>query len=289
MSNILVTGGLGFIGSYLADSLADKGHTVVVIDNLCSDSSSRDYIRSDVEYWIDDIRNINHDKYRGRSFDVVYHLAALARIQPSFIDPLSYISTDIMGTAHVLEFARNNGAKLIYAGSSSAYADTMLNPYSFAKYTGEQTCELYSRVYGMSTVIARFFNVYGDRHPHTGAYATVVGVFEQQLLNKKPLTVTGTGEQLRDFTHVSDVVEGLESLAQNEWHGNIFQLGTGENYSINKLAAMFGGNVVYIPARPGEAWETLADYSDIKNATGWSPKVSLKEYVASWKQKNSIE
>ena len=149
MKKILVTGGLGFVGSHLVDHLANQQNVeIVVMDNLCSESSSKSYIRDDVTYWIDDIRNLNTYKYTNESFDVIYHLAALARIQPSFKDPLTYMGTDIMGTSHVLEFARRCSANVIYAGSSSAYAGPMLNPYAFAKYTGEQLCELYNKVYG---------------------------------------------------------------------------------------------------------------------------------------------
>ena len=282
MSRILVTGGLGFIGSHLVDSLIQEGHDLTVMDNLCSESSNRDYQREGVTYWIDDVRNINTYRYQkeaAQGFDVIYHLAALARIQPSFKDPLKYISIDAWGTANVLEFARTAEAKVVYAGSSSAYGGEMLNPYAFAKHTGERTCELYNQVYGLSTVIARFFNVYGDRQPTSGPYATVVGVFQQQHSDGNPLTITGTGEQRRDFTHVSDIVSGFKALGKGEWNSEIFQLGTGENYSINELAAMFGGDIEYIQKRPGEAWITLADYSEMREATGWDPQVSLEMYV----------
>ena len=290
MTKILVTGGLGFVGSHLVDSLAaDSDNDITVIDNLCSESSSKNYIRSDVTYWIDDVKNLNSYKYFNEKFDVVYHLAALARIQPSFKDPLTYMETDIMGTSHVLEFSRRCSAKVIYAGSSSAYAGPMLNPYAFAKFTGEQLCELYNKVYGMSTVIARFFNVYGDRQPTSGAYATVVGVFEKQYLKSLPLTVTGNGEQRRDFTHVSDIVEGFKFLSKQEWKAEIFQLGTGKNFSINELANFFKNDIKYIPARPGEAWITLADSSEMKEKTGWEPLVDLEKYVKEWKNKNLTE
>ncbi len=286
MSKILITGGLGFVGSHLTDSLASAGHEVTVIDNLCSESSSRNYMRDDVRYWIDDVRNLNSYKYETEEFDVVYHLAALARIQPSFKDPLTYLSIDIMGTSNVLDYARRRGARVVYAGSSSAYAGPMLNPYAFAKYTGEQVCEMYNKVYGMSVVTARFFNVYGHRQPTSGAYATVVGVFEGQTSSNKPLTITGSGEQRRDFTHVSDIVAGFEVLGQGIHNAEIYQLGTGENYSINTLAQMFGGEIQYIPARPGEAWITLADPSEMKDATGWDPQVNIEMYVADWLNKH---
>jgi|TARA_R110001583_G_scaffold5598_25_gene30205 UDP-glucose 4-epimerase len=285
MSKILVTGGLGFVGSHLVDLLATKGHQITVIDNLCSESSNRDYMRDDVTYWIDDIRNINSYKYEDNEFDVVYHLAALARIQPSFKDPLTYLSIDIMGTSNVLDYARRKNAKVVYAGSSSAYAGPMLNPYAFAKYTGEQVCEMYNKVYKLSVVTARFFNVYGHRQPTSGAYATVVGVFEGQTTNSSPLTITGNGEQRRDFTHISDIVAGFEALGEGQHNAEIYQLGTGENYSINDLAGMFGGEAKYIPARPGEAWITLADPSAMKESTGWTPKVNIGDYVTNWLNK----
>jgi len=285
--NILVTGGLGFVGSHLVDSLASSGrHNVTVMDNLVSESSSREYMRDDVQYWIDDIRNLDSYKYSDNKFDLVYHLAALARIQPSFSDPINYISTDIMGTSHVLEYARRSNAKVVYAGSSSAYAGPMLNPYAFAKYTGEQVCELYHKVYGMSTVTARFFNVYGDRQPRTGPYATVVGVFEDKLLSKQSLPITGDGEQRRDFTHVDDIVAGFEELGEEHWSAEIFQLGTGKNLSINQLASMFGGEVEYIPARPGEARDTLADIKESQKIIGWKADKSLEVYIKSWVTKN---
>jgi UDP-glucose 4-epimerase len=278
---VLVTGGLGFVGSHLVDYLAESNEyeEIVVIDNLSSESSNRSYMRDDVTYWIDDIANLNTYRYTGEKFDLIYHLAALARIQPSFIDPLKYLSTDMMGTAHVCEMARSSGAKIVYAGSSSAFGGPMLNPYAFAKYTGEQCCELYSRVYDVSTVSARFFNVFGDRQPTSGSYATVVGIFEGQKSEGCALTITGNGEQRRDFTHVSDIVSGLVALSKSTYKGTVYQLGTGKNYSINELATMFESEITYIPSRPGEAWVTLADIEKTKQATGWNPTESLEDYI----------
>ena len=285
--NILVTGGLGFIGSHLVDSLASNAsNNVTVIDNLVSESSSRDHMRDDVTYWIDDIRNINTNKYYNYKFDLIYHLAALARIQPSFQDPISYISIDVMGTTHILEFARRTRSKVVYAGSSSAYAGPMLNPYAFAKYTGEQVCEMYHKVYRMSTVTARFFNVYGDRQPRTGPYATVVGVFEDKMLSGDKLPVTDDGEQRRDFTHVNDIVMGFEELGKETWSADIFQFGTGKNYSINELAHLFGGEIEYIPSRPGEARNTLAAVEEVQEIINWKSEHTLEEYIKSWKEKN---
>lgn len=278
---ILVTGGLGFVGSHLVDYLVDqKGlKDVVVIDNLSSESSSRSYMREDVTYWIDDIANLNTYRYAGENFDVIYHLAALARIQPSFKDPLKYLNIDMMGTAHVCELARSCNAKLVYAGSSSAFGGPMLNPYAFAKFTGEQCCEMYAKVYNLSTVSARFFNVFGERQPTSGPYATVVGIFEKQTVEGLPLTITGNGEQRRDFTHVDDIVAGLVALSESTYEGDVYQLGTGTNYSINDLAEMFGGEKKYIPARPGEAWTTLADIEKTVKDTGWLPTISLETYI----------
>ncbi len=277
---ILVTGGLGFVGSHLVDELLkDKNNKVTVIDNLCSESSSKNYMRDEADYIIDDIRNLSNVFYKSLEFDVIYHLAALARIQPSFKDPMKYMSIDIMGTAEVCDLARRCNSRIIYAGSSSAFGGPMLNPYAFAKFTGEQTCEMFTKVFGVKTSIARFFNVYGKRQPTTGPYATVVGVFEEQKRNNQPLTVTGNGEQRRDFTHVEDIVLGLIAMERDEGDSHVYQLGTGKNYSINELAKMFSSNIEYIPERPGEAWTTLADIKDANEILGWSPSVSLEEYI----------
>ena len=278
---VLVTGGLGFVGSHLVDILLqDSKNQITVIDNLCSESSSKSYMREEVDYLIEDVRNLSDIKYKDLEFDVIYHLAALARIQPSFKDPMTYLSIDIMGTAQVCELARRTGSRIVYAGSSSAFAGPMLNPYAFAKYTGEQACEMFHKVFGVKASIARFFNVYGKRQPTSGPYATVVGVFEEQSKRGEPITVTGNGEQRRDFTHVNDIVHGLIAMSKDEGNCSIYQLGTGKNYSINELAGMFSDNIKYIPKRPGEAWITLADNSEAKQKLGWSPIISLEKYVA---------
>jgi UDP-glucose 4-epimerase len=280
MSRALVTGGLGFVGSHLVELLLSKGCQVSVMDNLSSESSSRTNMREGVKYWIDDIRNINSYKYVDEKFDTVFHLAALSRIQPSFQAPLDTLSVNIQGTACVLEFARQCGANVVYAGSSSAYAGPMLNPYAYAKYTGEQVCEMYSKIYGMNTATARFFNVYGARQPIVGPYATVVGIFEEQKKKGMPLTVTGDGEQRRDFTHVSDIVKGLYALSKGDCRGEVYNLGTGRNHSINELAGLFEPKEIkYIPARPGEARKTLADISLTRQKFEWTPTTMIENYV----------
>jgi UDP-glucose 4-epimerase len=280
---VLVTGGLGFIGSHMVDLLLSEGEQfeVTVMDNLSSESSSRSNMREGVEYWIDDIQHINTYKYADSKFDTVFHIAGFSRIQPSFTDPLTCLSTNVHGTANVLEYARRLGANVVYAGSSSAYAGPMLNPYAYAKYTGEQLCEMYSSVYSMNTAVSRFFNVYGVRQPIVGPYATVVGIFERQKKAAAPLTVTGDGEQRRDFIHVTDIVRGLYTLSQGDHRGEVYNLGTGRNYSINELAKLFNPNeITYIPARSGEARVTLADISKTSAETGWSPRIRLEDYVS---------
>ena len=275
---ILVTGGLGFIGSNLVDALADQNE-VTVIDSLVSESASEEYMRSGVQYWIDDILNINDYIYAEDCFDVVYHLAADARIQPSFQRPAKYFASDAMGTVEVLEYARKCQARFIYAGSSTAFAGEYLNPYAFAKRTGERSCEMYNKVFSMSTVIARFFNVYGPRQPITGPWATVVGLFEELKKQNKPLTVVGTGEQRRDFTHVDDIVSGLVLLGAQNWNCENFSFGTGKNHSILDLVQMFQSEKIHLPARPGEAKETLASTHMAENLLGWKSTICLEDYI----------
>ena len=192
------------------------------------------------------------------------------------------IDINTKGTANICDLAKRVKAKVIYAGSSSFYAGPYLNPYAFSKWQGEEICRMYSQVYGVSTANARFFNVYGYGQPSTGQYATIVGIFEEQYKAGKPLTITGDGNQRRDFTHVDDIVSGLILMSKNRWQGEVFNLGTAKNFSINELAAMYNFPTKYIPKRPGEAKETLADISFAIEKLGYRPSVELKEYVDSW-------
>jgi len=289
MRKVLVTGGLGFIGYNLVKKLLETGNTdITVIDNLSSDSSNINNKHDRVKYIIDDINNLENIKYKDLDFDVIFHLAALARIQPSFEDPVSYFKSNVLGTVQVCELARRCNAKIVYAASSSAYGGPKLNPYAFAKYTGEEILVMYSKLYNISTVCARFFNVYGDKQPTTGTYATLIGIFEQQYKNNQSLTITGDGEQRRDFTHVYDICDGLICLSDHEFIGNVFNLGTGTNYSINAIAEMFKTNTKYIPSRPGEARTTLADIEETKKY-GYEPKQKIQDYILDFLQKMTLQ
>ena len=290
MKKVLVTGGCGFIGSHLVDLLISKGDTFVyVIDNMDTGKPENMNCSDNVKYFTNDIRDVFLDQNMLEELEgveVIYHLAALARIQPSFDRPSKTVDVNARGTAVVCELAKKLGARVVYAGSSSYYGGVYLNPYSFSKWQGEEVCKMYSEVYGLSTSIARFFNVYGSRHPKEGPYGTVVGIFERQYEASKPLTITGTGEQRRDFTHVSDIVSGLYAMSFDDHSAEIFNLGTGKNYSINELAAFYQTDTTYIPARRGEAWVTLADISNAKEKLGWEPVEKLENYVSNWVNKN---
>lgn len=286
MSKIVVTGGAGFIGSHLVDRLVSDGHTVYVVDDLSTGKESN--INSRAKFFKCDITNfelygITYGwKDVWENTDVIFHLAAKARIQPSFKNPLNVFDTNVNGTLDICELAKNNGSKLIYAGSSSFYADPHINPYSLSKYHGEGLCRMYNKVYDVPVSIARFFNVYGERHIKNGEYSTVVGVFERQYLEGKPLTVTGDGEQRRDFTHVKDIVDGLVLMSESDCKGDIFNLGTSQNHSIKELARMYGSEIEYIPRPRGEAQDTLADISFSQDRLGYNPKRTLDKYVSNW-------
>ena len=279
MKKVLVTGGLGFVGSNLVKILKKtQEYEITVIDNLCSKSSSKDYKEENVKYIIDNINNLDQIKYKDLNFDLIFHLAGLSRIQPSFLDPISYFKTNTLGTVQVCELAKRCGAKIIYAASSSAEAGPHLNPYAFTKWSGEEILKMYAKIYNMSTVSTRFFNVYGPRQPWEGTYATVIGIFERQYKANEPLTITGTGEQRRDFTHVFDIAQGMICLSKDNHKGEIYNLGTSKNHSINELAKLFNYEIKYIPKREGEAWTTKADISKTKQF-GYNPKENLENYI----------
>jgi len=286
MRKVLVTGGCGFIGSHLVELLLSKGDIqVFVIDNMDSGRIENILNNGKVEYLFKDVRRLLEDNKlieKLNGVETIFHLGARARIQPSFDEPSETIDINARGTSVVCELARVLRAKVVYAGSSSFYGGVYLNPYSFTKWQGEEICKMYSEIYGLSTTIARFFNVYGPRHPESGPYGTVVGVFERQYKNKNPLTITGNGEQRRDFTHVLDIVSGLYAMSLEEHHGEVYNLGTGINHSINELAKLYNTEIDYLPARRGEAWTTLAEISKSCKELNWFPKQKLEDYVEEW-------
>tara|TARA_Y100000310_G_C20431919_1_gene691892 strand:- start:22 stop:867 length:846 start_codon:yes stop_codon:yes gene_type:complete len=230
--------------------------------------------------------------YKKLNIDGVYHVSAKARISPSIKNPSRTFACNVDATFNILELCRAlNIKKLIYSASSSAYGNTIKlpnmpndpincnNPYSITKYIGEELCKTWSKCYGINTISLRYFNVYGARSQLEGQYAPVVGIFFRQLLQeKKPMTIIGTGEQLRDFTYISDVINAnLAAMKKCEKHtGRVFNVGYGVNYSINKLAKLISGEFEYIPARAHDAKETLASIKDTIRHLDWEPVVPLE-------------
>ena len=276
---ILITGGLGFVGSNLVDKLIEQGHDVTVVDNLSSESSSKKYKNSKVKYYIEDIRNLNSIK-NFQTFNTIFHLAGLARIQPSFKSPLEYISVNINGTAAVCELAKNHGSRLVYSSSSSINNGEYKTPYTFSKWGGEEILKTWIQCFNLNASMCRFYNVYGPREPESGNFATVVRKFIKKYKNKEPLTIVGDGEQRRDFTYVDDITDGLIAVAKHKDIGSLFHLGRGVNYSINELANMLSdAEIRYVPLRKGEGKVTLADYETTFNKIGWRATHNLKDYI----------
>lgn len=304
----LVTGGAGFIGSNLVDRLIADGHDVTVIDNESSDAHDQFYWNSAAKNYNYDINDYTMVRDLYDNIDTVFHLAAEARIQPCIVDPLKAVEANMLGTANVLQCSRVCGVKrVIYSSTSSAYGlkntpplvETMpndcLNPYSVTKTGGEELCKMYSKLYGLETVIFRYFNVYGERQPLRGQYAPVIGIFLRQRSSGEPMTIVGDGCQRRDFTHVSDVVEANikasqfvapKYLIENdtiyrswEW-GQTYNIGTGKNYSIREIANMMGGETVNIPPRLGESRITLANANKARDHFDWTPKVHLEDWIS---------
>ena len=294
---ILITGGAGFVGTNLVKRLLKDGNKVTSVDNYST--GKKENHQEGCQYYDYDISSkhtlgiyVDHNTYpswRDEEFDVIFHLAAKARIVPSIENPLKSLNNNINSTINILEYARKNNTPVVYAGSSSAHGDIYANPYTFTKWNGEELCKLYSNVYDLPIAICRFYNVYGDGQLTEGAYCTVLGIFERLYKEGKPLTVTGDGEQRRDFTYVGDIVNGLVKCGRsliipNEFNarvsGETFELGNGNNYSILDLVEAFGETEVeYIPARPGEVRESLNTDAKAYTMLGWKPKGDIIEYI----------
>ena len=285
--NIVVTGGTGFIGMNLISRLLKDGHRVVSLDNYSTGRKENEIIvPKGCQYFDVDISEgvSDFDFFVNSKPDVIFHLAALPRIQPSFEYPLDTFDANVKGTINILEWARKYNCPVVYAGSSSIHGDKFVNPYTFTKYQGEELCKLYSELYDLPTSICRFYNVYGPGQLTEGEYCTVVGIFERQYTNREPLTVTGDGEQRRDFTHVDDIVDGLMRCSEHfTFRGEVFELGRGENFSINVIADSFDGDKKYIDERPGEMKETLCTDTKAKELLGWEAKYDILDYIQEFK------
>ena len=297
----VVTGGAGFIGSNLVDKLIEDGHEVIVFDNLSTGKNEN--LNSKAELVALDITNDNYPIMAEATLagaDTVFHLAALARVQPSIDNPLPSNKANIEGTLKVLCAANNAGVRrFVYSASSSAYGDTPmpeggyneecstnpLSPYGLQKLVGEQYCRLFCNVYGIETVCLRYFNVFGERQNLSGAYALVMGIFANQRLNDKPLTIYGDGEQRRDFTYVGDVVRAnlLASSSEQVGNGEVINIGNGDNRSVNQIADLIGGPKEYLDPRL-EPQETLANNTKAQTILGWSPTTTVEDWIPGYKK-----
>lgn len=280
---IIVTGGAGFVGSHLVDKLIEDGKEVLVIDDFST--GKRKNLNNQAKLWRGNQVTGLQDYFRhpadmAKEVEVIFHIAAKARIQPSFGSPWETYESNSSNTIVALEMARHYKARLIYAGSSTADGDVFLNPYAYTKWLGEQHCKLYHKHYEVEGAIGRFYNVYGPRQIEKGPFSTIMGIFERQWREGKPLTVTGDGKQRRDFTHVEDIVNGLIAMAKENWNFLVFPLGSGKNYTINEVAGMFKLPIEYIPSRPGEVRHTHATIKSTTRTIGWKPMHKLEEYVA---------
>jgi UDP-glucose 4-epimerase len=296
MTKSLVTGGAGFIGSNLVDRLLEMGHEVVVIDNEYSDAHDQFYWNDKAQNYKYDIRDYENTRPLYDGVDYVFHIAAEARIQPAIENPIEAVSINSVGTVTVLQCAREARVKrVMYSSTSSGYGmnqtpnvetqpDDCLNPYSVSKVNGEKLCKMYTDLYGLQTVCFRYFNVYGERQPLRGQYAPVIGIFLRQRDAGEPLTIVGDGNQRRDFTYVGDVVRAnIMAAISNpdpEAFGQVYNVGTGNNYSINQIARMFDHETVNIAPRPGEARVSLANNQKLRKTFGWSPTMKLEDWLS---------
>lgn len=292
----LVTGGAGFIGSNLVDALVGRGDRVRVIDNLSN--GKKENVNPKAELIVEDICNFKKIAPYFKNIDVVFHLAALPRVQFSIKYPKETNDTNINGTLNVLLAARDAGVKrVVYSSSSSVYGDnlnlplkeeykpTPMSPYGLQKLVGEEYNRIFPIFYNLETVSLRYFNVYGPRMNEEGAYTTVIAIFLRQKKNGEPFTITGDGTQTRDFTHVRDVVRAniLAATSDKVGKGEVINIGAGRNFSVNQIAEMIGGPTVHIEPRI-EPHDTLADNSLAKKLLGWEPREKIEEGIAELKQ-----
>jgi len=295
MARAIVTGGAGFIGSHMVDLLVERGFAVDVIDNLVTgrrENLAHHEDNPSVCLHVTDMCELPPDSALFRGVDYVFHFGGIGDIVPSIERPLDYMRNNVNGTLAVLEASRHAGVrKLIYAASSSCYGlATELPttetapiqpqyPYALSKWLGECAALHWATVYGLPVNSIRMFNVYGPRVRTTGVYGAVFGVFLAQKVHGKPLTVVGDGTQRRDFVFVTDVARAFLLAAESDHAGDVFNLGSDNPQTVNRLVELIGGEVVHVPKRPGEPDCTWADIGKIRRHLGWEPTVSFEKGV----------
>lgn len=295
MTKSLVTGAAGFIGSNLVDYLLEQGHEVVCVDNESANNDNFYWNNDDGVYNVSgDITDYNFMKNLFTGVDYVFHLAAESRLQPAIENPINAVYKNCVGTTVVLQCAREAGVKrFIYSSTSSGYGnnsypnvetqpDDCLNPYSASKVAGEKFCKMYSDLYGLETVVLRYFNVFGQRSPSRGQYAPVISIFQRQNDAGEPLSIVGDGSQRRDFVHVKDVARANYLAATLPLKGNVgevFNVGSGKCYSIKTIADAISDNQISIPIRSGEMDTTLADITKIGEVLGWKPEIDVIDWI----------
>ena len=294
---IVVTGGAGFIGSNLIDELVKLKYNVIAIDNLSTGLiKNLNHNLKKINFFKIDIskkENISKLNKVFKNVDCVYHLAGLADIIPSIENPYRYYETNVTGTLNILQASKlNKIKKFIYAASASCYGKSPTlptdekckvhteYPYALTKNLGEKLVLHWEKIYKLDSSSFRFFNVYGPRSRTTGAYGAVFGIFLSQKINRKPLTIVGDGKQTRDFIHVSDLVNALVLALKRSKSGEIYNIGSGKETSVNQIAKLIGGKKIFIPKRPGEPQRSLANINKAKKHLGWRPKVNISEGVS---------
>ena len=277
MKKALVTGGCGFVGYALTIELIKRGYEVDVIDNLSIGKESK--IPDGCNFLGGDIRAMENIK--DKSYDYIFHLAALSRIQPSFQNPYTTFSVNVDGTKEVVRYAKRNKSKLIYSGSSSRHHNPILSPYAMSKHMGEEWIKMERKVFGLNAEIVRFYNVYGPGELVDSHMAAVIGLWRAAITKDEPIIIHGDGEQRRDFTHIDDIIDGLVRIAEsNETHEDAWELGTGKNYSLNEVANMFGDiKKEYVEDVKGNYRETIRINNDTIERLGWQPTDKLKNYI----------
>jgi len=281
MKTALVTGGCGFVGYALSQKLIEKGYDVDIVDNLSIGGEAKNPKVIGAHFLGGDIRAMENIK--DKSYDYIFHLAALSRIQPSFEKPQQTFSVNVDGTKQVVEYAHRNKSKLIYAGSSSRHHNPMLSPYAMSKHMGEEWIKMYKKVYELDAEIVRFYNVYGPGELVDSHMAAVIGLWRAAIRKREPIKIHGDGEQRRDFTHIDDIIDGLIRIAESdEKHEDAWELGTGKNYSLNEVADMFGEvKREYVDDVKGNYRKTLRLNNDAIDRLGWQPTDKLEKYIKS--------